>query len=274
MADALEDFRRLVAAGPALLDCAAQVARYADPHCQPAATVDTVRAWGGQLAARVAADASPLHRLRLLNHFFFDQLGFRANAARYYEAANSHLHCVVERRTGIPITLSLVYMEIGRAAGLKLQGIAFPGHFLVKLPMHDGALVIDVFGGGRPLSADDLRARLAAAASGGEPAPLEAHLRPASEREILARLLRNLKAIHLHAAEFGAALEVQQRLMVLLPESAHERCDRALLFERLECPRAAAEDLAACLAMAPTRADATELRTRLVALRAAAGRLN
>lgn len=272
---ALTEFRRLLEqAPPPLLDCAAQVPLYADPQCEPHRVVRTVRQWGEKLAARVAADSSPQHRLRLLNHFFFAELGFRANQAGYYEAVNSHLHRVIERRTGIPISLSLVYMEVGRAVGLKLHGVGFPGHFLVKLPTHDGALVIDVFGGGQVQSAAALRARLAALAPGGEVLSLERHLRAASERDILARLLRNLKAIHLHAGQSAAALQVQQRLVALLPDDADERRDRGLLFAQLECPRAAVQDLLAYLAMHPAPPDARQIRERLDDMQRAAGRLN
>jgi regulator of sirC expression with transglutaminase-like and TPR domain len=272
----LESFRQLVAAGRPLplLDCAAQVPLYADPRCQPDAVVTAVRTWGERLAQRVPADSSANNRLRLLNHFYFEELGFHANAEQYYEPTNSHLHRVIERRSGIPITLSLLYIEIGRAAGLKLFGVGFPGHFLVKLLVHDGAMFIDVFGGGVLLSADDLRARLQAATRGDETLPLEVYLRPASEREILARLLRNLKAIHWNAGEWVAAFEVQQRLVAVLPDEPVERRDRALLYERLECPRAAAEDLVAYLSMHPNPQDAREMRERLMQLQQAARQLN
>jgi regulator of sirC expression with transglutaminase-like and TPR domain len=273
--EALAQFRRLIErAPPPLLDCAAHVPLYADPHCEPHRVVCTVRQWGEKLAARVPADSSPQHRLRLLNHFFFAELAFRANEAEYYEAANSHLHRVIERRTGIPISLSLVYMELGRAAGLKLHGLGFPGHFLVKLLTHDGALVIDVFAGGQALSAEALRARLAALAHGGEVLPLEIHLRVASERDILARLLRNLKAIHLRSGQTAAALQVQQRLVALRPDDADERRDRGLLFAQLECPRAAAEDFLAYLSMHPAPPDARRIRERLDQMQRAARRLN
>lgn len=181
---------------------------------------------------------------------------------------------MIERRSGIPITLSILYIEIGRATGLKLFGVGFPGHFLVKLLVHDGAMLIDVFGGGVPLSADDLRERLRAATHGSETLPLEVYLRPASEREILARVLRNLKAIHWNGGEWVAAFEVQQRLVAVLPDEPVERRDRALLYERLECPRAAADDLVAYLSMHPDPQDAREMRERLLQLQQAARQLN
>jgi regulator of sirC expression with transglutaminase-like and TPR domain len=272
----LESFRQLVTAPGALplLDCAAQVPLYADPKFVPGEVVRTVRSWGERLAQRVPADSSASNRLRLLNHFFFEELGFRGNAVQYYTPDNSHLHRVIEQRSGIPITLSLLYIEIGRAAGLRLFGVGFPGHFLVKLMLHDAAMLIDVFAGGLPLSEEDLRARLQAVAQDGETLPLEVYLRPASEREILARLLRNLKAIHWNAGEWAAAFEVQQRLVAVLPDEPAERRDRGLLYARLECPRAAVEDLVAYLSMHPSPPDAMQIRERLGRLQQAASQLN
>lgn len=276
--NALESFAQLVGArreAPlALLEAAANVALYARQDFDPAQVVRTVRAWGERLRSRIAPDASTVGRLRMLNHFYFGELGFRPNEDEYYSVDNSYLHRVVERRTGIPITLSLVYIEIGRAIGLKLTGVGFPGHFLVKLPMNEGALFIDVFGRGQTLSADALRARLKAVLRGTSEPPLAPYLRTASEREVLARLLRNLKAIHAEQEDWPALLEIQHRLVALLPDVPEERRDRAFVFERLECPRAAAEDLSAYLAVRPQPRDAPPLRARLQALLDAARRLN
>lgn len=257
-----------------LLAAAAQVPRYADADCDPRAVVDQVRAWAIRLEQRIAPDAAPVARLRLLNHFFFGELGFAGDRDDYDCVDNSYLHRVIERRRGIPITLSLLYIELGRAAGLRLHGVSFPRHFLVRLALHDGAAMLDVFGGGLALSSDELRARLRAALPGD--AELAPHLRAAGDREILARLLRNLKAIHWQAGQWPAALAVCHRLVAVLPDSAPERRDRAQVYERLECPRAAAADLAASLSLqpAPGEAGEAEVRRRLRELQQAAARLN
>ncbi len=259
---------------PTLLTAAARVPLYADPGCNPQRVLDQVHSWAARLRARVAPDASPLARLRLLNHFFFVELGFGAARADYSSADNSFLHRVIERRRGIPITLALLYIELGRAAGLRLAGVSFPGHFLVRLSLNAGTVIIDVFGGGVSLAEDELRERLRAALPEASHRPLARYLRAASEREILARLLRNLKAIHWHAQQWPAALEVVDRLIALLPEAAHERLDRAWLYERLECPRAAVADLAAYLSLCPSGRETAEVRQRLAVLRQAASRLN
>lgn len=257
-----------------LLTQAAELPLYADPGFEPQRVLDQVQSWAAQLRVRVAPDASPFVRLRLLNHFFFGELGFTGAGDDYQSAHNSYLHRVIERRRGIPITLSILYMELGRAAGLKLEGVSFPGHFLVRLPLNSGTVFIDVYGGGATLSTEDLRQRLRATLPGESDAPLAPYLRAAREREILARMLRNLKAIHWQAQQWVAALEVVNRLVDLLPEAAQERLDRAQLYERLECPRAAAADMVAYLSLSASPPDAAEVNRRLASLKQAASRLH
>ena len=257
-----------------LLAAAAQVPLYADLQCEPQLVVDQVQAWGERLQARVSADASPRTRLRLLNHFFFSELGFAGASDDYHSADNSYLHRVIERRRGIPITLSLLYMELGKAVNLRLQGVSFPAHFLVKLRLADGTVFIDVFDGGSSLSVQDLQARLEKALPNREDLPLGPFLRGAADRDILARLLRNLKAIHWQAQDWAAALEVVNRLIAVLPDAVQERRDRAQLYEELECPRAAVADLVAYLSMCAQPPDAIAMRERLERLRRAAARLN
>ncbi len=257
-----------------LLAAAAQVPLYAEPDCRPQQVLEQVRGWAARLRVRLAQDASPFARLRLLNHFFFGELGFTGAGDDYQSVCNSYLHRVIERRRGIPVTLSILYMELGKAAGLKLQGVSFPGHFLVRLRLNDGTVFIDVFGGGATLSTEDLRQRLQATLPGEADPPLAPYLRAATDQEILARLLRNLKAIHWQARQWPAALAVVDRLVALLPDAAQERLDRAQLHERLECPRAAVADLVAYLSLSAAPADAAEVNQRLARLRQAASRLH
>lgn len=257
-----------------LLEAVASLAVDAYPDSDPAVSVAAVECLGQRLSQRIAADMSPLHRLRLLNHFLFEELGFRGNVASYDEADNSYLNRVLERRTGIPISLSVVYAAIGRAIGLKLVGINFPGHFLVKLPLNDGALLIDVFAGGVVLSEAELRRRLSSVFDGDPPRPLEAYLHAATEREVLTRWLHNLKRTHAQAGDWEQLLKVADRLVILRPDSCEELRDRALAYEQLECPRAAAGDLAQYLARRPDAVDARDVRKRLSELQRSASRLN
>jgi regulator of sirC expression with transglutaminase-like and TPR domain len=273
----LESFTRLVGTDPSglpLLEAAVHVAQYADPDYSPDDVVRTIRGWGERLRARVAPDASPLNRLRWLNSFFFDELGFGPAADEDRCAADSYLHRAIERRRGLPITLSLIYIELGRAIGLKLAGVGFPGHFLVKLVLADATLVIDVHAQGATLSAEQLQARLDAVLRSTEPHPLHVYLRAGDARSIIARMLRNLRNVHARERDWHAVLEIQNRMIAVLPEAPDERLERAEIYERLECPRAAAEDLEAYLAANPQPRDAGRIRTRLGALRRAAQALN
>jgi regulator of sirC expression with transglutaminase-like and TPR domain len=273
----LESFARLVDESRKplpLLEAIASLAVDAYPDRDPADSVAAIGQLGQRLSLRIAADMSPLHRLRLLNHFLFEELGFSGNVDGYDEADNSYLNRVLERRTGIPISLSVVYAAVGRAIGLKLAGVSFPSHFLVKLPLSEGALLIDVFAGGVVLSEAELRRRLNAAFDGDPPRPLEAYLHAASEREVLTRWLHNLKRIHTQSGDWERLLKVANRLVILRPDSCEELRDRALAYEQLECPRAAAGDLAQYLARRPDAVDARDVRKRLGELQRSADRLN
>jgi len=273
----LESFAQLVDQSRSplpLLEAVASLAVDAYPDRDPAVSVAAVRHLGERLSLRIAADMSALHRLRLLNHFLFEELGFRGNVEGYDEPDNSYLNRVLERRLGIPISLTVIYAEVGRAVGLKFAGVGFPSHFLAKLTVSDGALLIDVFAGGLLLSEVELRQRLNAVFDGDPPRPLEAYLQAASEREVLTRWLHNLKRIHAQAGDWERLLKVANRLVILRPDSSEELRDRAFAYEQLECPRAAADDLAQYLARRPDAVDAGEVRKRLSDLQRSASRLN
>jgi regulator of sirC expression with transglutaminase-like and TPR domain len=259
---------------PSLLEQVAAIQLDAYPQDDPAHAVDTVRGWGEQLRRRLAPDMASVHRLRMLHHFFFDELGFSGNVDTYDDPDNSYLNRVIDRRTGIPISLSLVYCEIGAAIGLRLAGVGFPGHFLVKVVISEGSLLVDVFGRGAMLSTAELRRRLHAALAGEPARPLEDYLQAAAEADILVRWLRNLKAIHLAARNWEQLLKVTNRLLDAAPRTVEEHLARALAYEHLDCPRAAVEDLTVVLALRPAAADAAALRGRLQRLQRAAGALH
>lgn len=226
--------------------------------------------------ARVPGDAFAEQKILAINHHLFRELEYLGNVDNYYDPRNSYLNEVIDRHTGIPITLSILYMEIGRRLGLNIHGVSFPGHFLVKLKVRRGQMVIDPFIGGETQSESDLRQRLAQVlpAADVEAAPLHRYLEPASPRQIIARMLRNLKNIYLQTEKPEAALDVMQRMLLLLPESVEELRDRGLLYQRLECFRPALSDLRNYLRRRPDAADAIEIRTRIVDLEAACARLN
>jgi len=240
-----------------------------------------VERFAKRLSARLGQRASAEEKVVELNEFLFDDLGYHGNTDHYYDPRNSYLNEVIDRRTGIPITLSVLYLEIGRRIGLALQGVSFPGHFLVRLRVRGGVLVLDPFAGGAPQSEADLRERLKRViprgASGGLPVtdlPLDQFLEPATNRQILARLLRNLKGIYREADKPERMLEVLNRMIIVVPDAAAERRDRGLLYQRLECWRPALQDLSDYLERQPEASDVDEVRARLMELSQRCARLN
>jgi len=238
-----------------------------------------------RLAARLRGRLPPgggaEERVLALNQFLFDDLGYSGNAGNYYDPRNSYLNEVLDRRTGIPITLSVLYLEIARRIGLDLEGVSFPGHFLVRLRLRGAMLVLDPFSGGEALSETDLRERLQRVipegAAGGVPVdalPLDPFLEPAGKRQILARLLRNLKGIYREADKPQRLLEVLNRMRVVAPEAHGELRERGLLYQRMECYRAALKDLQDYSALEPGAPDIDDVRVKLVELSAQCARLN
>ena len=277
--DVLQRFRDAVAPErPRILlaEAALLCAKDAYPDLDIRATLDDIERLGNTLAQRLPTDFSTTHRLIALNNYLFRELGFAGNHDQFYDPRNSFLNEVLARKTGIPITLSILYLEVGAQLGLKLKGVSFPGHFLVKVRVTGGELVLDPFAGGRSLSEEDLRERLVqfAGEEAAKTLPLEDFLEPASPRQILARLLRNLKGIYLEGGELERALGVMNRLVILLPEAAEERRDRGRLFVKLECPRAAADDLAFYACAQAGAEDAAQVATELAAAIVSAARLN
>jgi regulator of sirC expression with transglutaminase-like and TPR domain len=233
-------------------------------------------AMAAAVRSRLAADAFPEQKVALLNHHLFAELRFSGNVDAYYDPRNSYLNEVLARRTGIPITLSVVYLEVGRRLGLSLHGVSFPGHFLVRLRLKRGDLLLDPFTGGEPRTERELRERLGQVvpAARGAHVDLQPYLEPATPRQIVTRVLRNLKAIYLQAGELEAALAASNRLLLVMPERAEELRDRGLLYARMECFRPAAADLQNYLRRAPDAPDATDMHEKLVELKHAIGRLN
>ncbi len=266
---ALEHFATLVAdAGELnLLEAAACIAQDEYPGLDVQAVLAEVDAMAERLRRRLPGDASPSHRLLLLNRYFHDELGFAGNVNDYYAADNSFIHQVLATRRGIPIALAVIYMELAGQIGLRANGIGFPGHFLVGLHLPQGEVVLDPFTC-RSLSREALEEALLPYRGAGAEPPLEFFLQVLGPRELLARMLRNLKEIHRSAADWPRLLAVQQRLVLLLPEEPQELRDRALVLEALQHWSGAAADLERYLRLRPDAADRVEQRQRLQALRA------
>jgi regulator of sirC expression with transglutaminase-like and TPR domain len=230
-----------------------------------------------KLRGRLRADIATAEKLMALNHYLFDELGFSGNSDDFYDPRNSFLNEVIERRVGIPITLGVIYIEIGRRIGLGLHGVSFPGHFLVKCALRDGVVVLDPYSRGVSLDADELQQRLRAAGSPGDvDGAILAHLLgAASNKEVLGRMLRNLKGIYVERADWLRALSASERVIALLPDDAGEEYrDRAGIYLKLECIRAALGDFNTYLRQCPGAADAETVAAQIAELVPRVARLN
>ncbi|HEX9918906.1 MAG TPA: transglutaminase-like domain-containing protein [Pyrinomonadaceae bacterium] len=208
-----------------------------------------------------------------LNRFLFDELGFAGNHGDYYDPRNSLLSDVLDRRTGIPITLSLVYMEVGRRAGLRVEGIGLPGHFIVRAEGAGGApALVDPFNG-KVVDADDCQERLDTIYGGQAPLADE-HLQPVPTREILARLLRNLKGIYAQAGLYRRALSVIERILLVAPGALEERRDRGALLAQLGHYSEASVEVQAYLKGARNPPDAERVTEQLKQIHLQLARLN
>ena len=252
------------------LEAAIAVAQDDEPGLDVQSVLSQIDTLAARLVRRIAADTGALQKLRYLNRYFFQELGFAGNVNDYYDAHNSYLHRVLVTRRGIPITLALIYIEIAQQLGLAAFPVSFPGHFLVKLKMPDGEVIIDPFNG-QSLSREALDERLLPyrrqqGLVGEFEAPLGLFLQAASGRDVLARLLRNLKEIHRSAEDWPRLLAVQQRLVLLLPQAWEERRDRGLVLAESGDHSAAIDDLEAYVSHRPEADDAHALRERLAEL--------
>ncbi|OGB24765.1 MAG: transglutaminase [Burkholderiales bacterium RIFCSPLOWO2_02_FULL_57_36] len=259
-----------------LFEAALAIAQDSEPELDLTAQQIEVDMLAAKLQRRLPADMSHVQKLRMLNHFFYHELGFAGNLNDYYDPDNSYLHRVITTRRGIPISLAVVYMELAQQIGLDVKGISFPGHFLMKLSVQSGDIILDPFNG-TSLSREELEERLEpffAQQTYHTDIPLATYLQDAHPREILVRMLRNLKALFIEHPHWQRVLGVQQRLVILLPDEIIERRDRGLAYANLECPQAALQDLEAYLAERPYASDAETIRGKLTELRDACKRLN
>jgi regulator of sirC expression with transglutaminase-like and TPR domain len=276
---ALERFRALVARPDEtinLAEAALAIAREAYPQLDPAHYLRMLDSMALAVSGSLPQQADVNDRVMALNRFLFQERGFQGNNTEYYDPRNSFLNDVLDRRTGIPITLSVVYLEIGWRLGLPLEGVSFPGHFLVKCAVPGGAIVLDAFSGGRSVGVEELKTRLMRAYGRAvtEEEVLTLLLNGANRKDILARMLRNLKAIYLNQPDYASALLAVERILVIRPDHPGELRDRGIIYQGLECFRAAHADLERYLQLAPHAKDARKIRERLAELGERVARLN
>ena len=278
MMQALDYFSSLVKQDDAipLFEAALCIAQDDDPALDLTACAIEIDKFAARLNQRLPKDIAQIPKLRLLNHFFYQELGFAGNVNDYYDPDNSYLHKVLISRKGIPISLAIIYMELAHQIGIEVKGISFPGHFLMKVPVKSGDIIIDPFNGAS-LSREEIEQRIEPYLNSEQEhseLSLTRLLADAEPREILVRMLRNLKALFAELPDWQQFLNVQQRLMILLPDDMNERRDRGLAYAHLDCPQAALQDIEAYIAAYPNAKDGTKLRSLLPDLRAASRKLN
>ncbi len=225
-----------------------------------------------RLKRRIPPDAAPMHRLRLLNQFFFTTLGFGGNVNNYYDPENSFINVMLRARRGIPITLAVLWLELAQGLSLSAQGVGFPGHFMMKISLPRGQVVMDPMDG-KSLSREQLAERLepfrrrSGLMDDDSDAPLGLYLQASPARDIVARMLRNLKEIYKVQQDWPRLLAVQDRLIVLLPQAWSEYRDRGLVHSELSHAREAVADLDTYVAHASHGPDMRAVMERLYALR-------
>jgi regulator of sirC expression with transglutaminase-like and TPR domain len=271
----LDYFRSLVQSDDhfPLLEAATSLAQDEYPDLDVQQVLSEVDGLLERIRRRIPADAPHLHRLRTLNQFFFHDLNFGGNFNDYTDPDNSYPHVVLRTRRGIQISLAVLWVELAQGLGLQARGVCFPGHFMVKVNLPKGQVVIDPFTG-QSLSREELAERLEpykrrSGLTGEFEVPLGLYLQSAPPRDIIARMLRNLKEIHRSEQDWERLLAVQDRLVVLLPEAWGEYRDRGLAHAERGNPGLAAEDLQTYLQNAQDALDMDYISERLADLRRA-----
>lgn len=254
-----------------LLEAAISLAQDEYPDLDVQQVLGDVDQLLARLKRRLPSDAQPLQKLRSLNQFFFHDLNFGGNINDYYDPDNSYLNAVLKTRRGIPITLAVLWLELAGGVGLNARGVAFPGHFMVKVNLPKGQVVIDPFSG-QSLSREELSERL-------EPfrqrtrlddefeMPIGLFLQSTGPREIIDRMLRNLKEIHKTQEDWQRLIAVEDRLIVLQPEAWSEYRDRGLAWAVQGHAERAVPDLEKYLAQAEDANDLEAVAQRLAQLR-------
>ena len=236
-----------------------------DPNVDIDGTSANLDRMGEAARSRIPEHADALQELNAITDLLFGVIGFTGNRDDYYDPRNSYLNQVLERRLGIPITLSLLCMEVGRRAGVPILGIGMPGHFLIRHRREENFFV-DAFNGGVLLNRDECGTLMREAA--GDGARLESsHLDPVTPREILARILRNLKAVYWDQEDFDRCITTIGALMAVLPDRPEEQRDRGVVHLKAGNHQQSADDFAAYIEAAPNAADIETVRNALSRLR-------
>jgi regulator of sirC expression with transglutaminase-like and TPR domain len=259
--------RLLALDGPLeLLEAAFWVAAEEYPDLDVKHGVQRVRLLSAEGARRVHLLSNPFARLDGLQSYLYDELGFHGNEEAYDDPRNSYINEVLDRHTGIPLTLSILFMEVACAAGFQTRGIGLPGHFVIRVTYEGRSVLVDPYHGGRIITVEDCRQLVARTT--GRPSLFRRELLDGiDERTTLARMLLNLKHLYLKKEDHLRALSTVERLLLINPDDPTEVRDRGFLNAQLGRPGEAVADLESYLAASPAAPDADSVRGRVVWLR-------
>ena len=254
-----------------LLEAAVSLAQDEYPELEVQLVLDEVDQLMARLKRHIPADAEPLQKLRAINQFFFRDLGFAANVNNYHDPENSYISAILRTRRAIPVSLAVLWMELAQGVGLAVRGVGFPGYFMLKVHLPEGLVVIDPLNG-QSLSREALAERLEpyrqhAGLAATFDVPMGLYLQVAPPRDIIARMLQNLKEIHTTQEEWLRLIAVQNRLIALLPQAWVEYRDRGLAHAQAGHTGAALKDLETYLFNAQECPDMVAIAERAAELR-------
>lgn len=266
-----------VFAGPdhevGLGEAALVLARLEYPDLNVQAHLDQFELFASEVETELPDDYEPNRIISALNAYLFEKLGFRGNQDDYFNPRNSFLNDVMERRTGIPITLSIVYLEIARRLGLPFYGVGLPGHFIIKYDDNRRAIYLDPFHAGRVVEAEDCR-KLVRDIIGTEFVLTEQHFRAVDNRSIVLRMLSNLRAIYFQTRQYRKVIGVLDMVLNLAPTIAEDYKQRAQLHHELGQSKPAIKDLETYLSIHPDASDEAQVREWITQMRRGQAALN
>ncbi len=267
--DVRAEFEKLVKRPEPMLDLARAallIAAESDPQVDVDAELRRIDGWGEDLLARIPPESNNLQKLARLRQFVFEELGFAGDHKDYFSPSNSLLHEVIQRRRGIPLTLAIILMELGWRIGMPLEGVGFPGHFLVRLTGEPGDLLLDPYRHAMSVHEEDCRHMLREI-TGGEVEFSRRLIESVDKRQMIVRLLHNLKAAYVRRGQEAEALAAVERLLMLEPHDLAQVRDCGLLLFRLQRFGPALDYLTRYLAEAVNAEDREEVQATLAAAR-------
>ena len=243
---------------------ALMVARLEYPELDINTYLQRIEHLASEIRDSLPSNPNAAETLARLNHVLFIEKGYEGNSSHYYDPRNSFLNDVLDRKLGIPISLSILYIELARVLGVPLDGISFPGHFLVKLEIDDGAIVLDPYFGGISLTEDDLEDRIQEYY--GE--QLKRHhyqglLATSSKKDIIVRIMRNLRNLYMEEKQWEKALTMADTMVGLDSDKADAMKARAVIFDSLECSQPALRDYIEWLRLDPGSQESQDIRKRI-----------